>query len=143
MVSALPDRLALLSLRLALQIDRRLRKRPFDATAFSEFGTELSQISGIKAAPQAAFLASDPMAAEVFSEAIQETAHTTLNTIDEVAAHTGRLVENIERADQLSDEELSRLKTFCLAFHKSMMAQQLPMPYERETSLDNELRFIG
>lgn len=143
MTSALPDSLALLSLQLALQIDRRLQRRPFDRTVFSKFGRELSQVSGIKTAPRAAFLTSDPMAAEVFSEVIEEISNTTLTTIDDVAAHTGSIVENIERADSLSDDELSKLKAFCLAFHKSMMAQQLPVPYDRENSLDNELRFIG
>jgi hypothetical protein len=143
MTIGLPDSLALLSLQLALQIDRRLKGRPFDATVFTRFGTELSQVSGVKTEPQAAFLSSDPMAAEVFSEAIEETSNTTLSTIDDVALHTGRIVEQIERAEQLSKNDLLQLKAFCLAFHKSMMAQQLPMPYDQENSLDNELRFIG
>lgn len=107
MTSALPDSLALLSLQLALQIDRRLKGRPYDRAVFSKFGDELSHVSGVKADPEAAFLASDPTAAEVFSEAIEETSKTTLSTIQDVAEYTGRIVDSTENSDSLSLDELS------------------------------------
>lgn len=141
MTQALPDNLGLLSLQLALQIDRRLNGREFDPSTFAKFGTELSNASGAHAEPAVAFLSADPLTAEIFSEAIEETSNTSLSTIDEVAARTGEILSNLKKPDSLSADELNKLKAFCLAFHKSILAQQAPPVYERENSLDNELQF--
>jgi hypothetical protein len=142
MTSDLPDSLALLSLDTALQIDRHLKGRPFDYNVFKKLGNEMSQVTEAGVSTQASFLASDPIAAEIVSEAAEEASQQTLGTIDEVVQFARNIAELLQSdISRISPDNLSSVKNFCLAFHKSILAQQLPPLKDREDSLDNELRF--
>jgi hypothetical protein len=141
-MTLLPDSLAILSLDTALQLDRRLKGRPFDTNVFVQFGNEMSQVTDAGQAPEATFLASDPIAAEIVSEAAEEVSQSSLSTIGDVVQFTRNIAARLTGdVETLSSADLTFVKAFCLALHKSMLAQQLPPLHDREESLDNELRF--
>lgn len=140
--SVLNDRLALLSLQAAQEIDRRLHGGRIETTVLAEFGKGLAEASGIHNAPETALLSSNPTATEIFSQAIEESSDQSvkdLKTLTELLkAIINPLINDNKR---LSSNDLRAIKSFCLAFHKSLAAQRLPTIFERETPFNeaNEL----
>jgi hypothetical protein len=132
--SVLDDKLALLSLRTAQEVDRRLHGGPVDPTVLVEFGKRLAEASGIDDAPETALLYSDPTATEVFSQAIKESSHQAVKDLETLMALIKRVIDPLVGDNKdLSPSDLRAVKSFCLAFHKSLAAQRLPMIFERET----------
>jgi hypothetical protein len=132
--SVLDDKLALLSLRTAQEVDRRLHGGPVDTTVLVEFGKRLAEASGIDDAPETALLSSDPTATEVFSQAIQESSPQSVKDLETLTTLIKQIIHPlIGDNEDLSTDDLRAVKSFCLAFHKSLAAQRLPMIFERET----------
>lgn len=123
----LDDQIALLSLRTAQEVDRKLHGGNFDKSILVKFGEMLSEASGIAQAPETAFLCSDPTATEVFSQAIEAASAQSVKDL-------GTLTEGMkEIIDPLVGK---KIKTFSLAFHKSLAAQRLPTVLDRESPFD-------
>ena len=127
----LNDNLALQSLRVAQQIDRRSTGE-FQASILSDFGKSLSHASGTPDGPMPAFLWVDPIATEVFSEAVQETSNQQISDMRELVEETSKIIASLVAGGQgLTQKDFERVKAFCLALHKSIMARRLPPLYER------------
>src|SRR6202023_3774329 len=119
--SVLDDKLALLSLRTAQEVDRRLHGGPVDPTVLVEFGKRLAEASGIHDAPETALLYSDPTATEVFSQAIKETSHQSVKDLETLMALLKQVIDPLVGDNKdLSPSDLRAVKSFCLAFHKSL-----------------------
>jgi hypothetical protein len=73
--TVLGDSLAVLSLRVATEVDKKLGGKTADPKVFAEFTKELSKASGLDLVGESAFLQSDPMTTEVFAQAIREASH--------------------------------------------------------------------
>jgi hypothetical protein len=139
----LNDNLALQSLLVAQQIDRRSSDE-FQPKILSDFGERLSRASGVSDNPHRAYLITDPVATEVFSEAIQESSEQPISDMAALVDETRKIVQSlIAGGHGLSSKEFEEMKAFCLALHKSMMARRLPPMSERESSFDYDLRFAG
>ena len=63
---------AILSLRVAQEIDRGLAGEKINSEIFEEFDKELSKASGVGEPNSTAFLHSDPITTEVFAQAIRD-----------------------------------------------------------------------
>jgi hypothetical protein len=137
----LGDTLAILSLRVAAEVDRKLRGRSGDASVFAEFTKELSKASGVDLTEQA-FLQSDPSTTEVFAQAIRDTSPEPVQDVSSLSAAVRKIIEPLTHADTVGAEDLGLLKNFCLSLHKSMMAQRLPPINEGDQSFEDELRFV-
>lgn len=140
--SVLNDKLALLSLRAAQEVDRRLHSGRVDPTVLVEFGKRLAQASGVHNASETALLSSDPTATEVFSQAIEESSDRFVQDLETLTELIKGIINPlIDEKKRLSRDDLRAIKSFCLAFHKSLAAQRLPMIFERETPFNeaNEL----
>jgi hypothetical protein len=141
--SILGDNLALLSLRVAQEVDRRLKGEKFDSSVFADFGKELSRASGIGERQSTAFLHSDPLTADVFAQAVEQTSHEPIRDIAALGDAMLKIIRPLnEQGESLSKESLKAVKAFCLSLHRSMMAQKLPSIHEGESSLEDELRFV-
>jgi hypothetical protein len=68
----LGESLAMLALRVATEVDRKLKGKAADPTVFSKFAKALSKASGLDSPSESAFLHSDPTTTEVFAQAIRE-----------------------------------------------------------------------
>jgi hypothetical protein len=141
--SILGDSLALLSLRVALEVDRRLKGQKADSKVFSEFGRELSKASGVGEHHATAFLHADPFTTEVFAQAVEQSLHESIGDTGALSKAMSKIIEPLsQKEDALSEDSLKSVKAFCLSLHRSMMAQRLPPVYDGENSLEDELRFI-
>jgi len=136
------DDLALLSLRVAREVDRRLNGSKSDLAVFSDFGRQLSKASGI-GEHQSTFLYSDPLATEVFAQAVEQSSDQSIQDINALSNAMLKIIKPLnESADSISEDALKAVKAFCLSLHRSMMAQRLPPVSEGDSSLEDELRFI-
>lgn len=140
---SLTDDLAILSLRVAQELDRKCQGQPINPKIFSDFRIELSRASGIGEPDVTAFLHSDPTTTEVFAQAVRETSSEPLSDVGSLSFAVLKILEPLTKADEgFRDKELNMVKTFCLSLHKSMMAQKLPPLYEGERAFEDELRFV-
>jgi hypothetical protein len=140
---ALGDDLAILSLRVAQELDRKRKDQAINPQVFSEFRKELSRASGIGEADVTAFLHSDPAIAEVFAQAVRETSAESIQDIGALNAAVLKIIEPLAKAGkEFPDDQIETVKTFCLSLHRSMMAQKLPPLHEGERSFEDELRFV-
>jgi hypothetical protein len=139
--SFLDDNLALLSLRTAQEVDRRLHGGSFDPRVLAEFGEKLVEASGIRDAHETAFLCSEPTATEVFFQAIEEFSGQSVKDLEALTEHMRAIINPLIGDTVLSDETLREIKSFCLALHKSLVAQRHPTNFERENPFEevNEL----
>jgi hypothetical protein len=144
----LNDNLALLSLRVAEAVDHRLMDKQFDTTVFRDLGKELSRASGIGETETAAFLHSDPVTTEIFAQAVGEANEAAgksqeepVSDLNALKVAMAKIIEPLN-TESLSENDLAAVKVFCLALHRSMMAQKLPPIFESENVLEDELRFI-
>jgi hypothetical protein len=141
-VMQLDDSLALLSLRVAQEVDRKLSGHQSDPEVFQNFRNELSKASGIGEAQSTAFLHADPTTTEVFAQAIGDASDQPVSDISSLSNAVMRIIEPLGgRRETLSDRDLENVKTFCLSLHKSIMAHRLPPLFEGDNSLEDELRF--
>jgi len=132
--SVLDDKLALLSLQAAQEIDRRLHRGCIDPTVLSEFGKGLAEASGIHNAPETALLSSNPTATGIFSQAIEESSDQSVKDLETLTELLKAIIDPlIDDNKRLSPKDLRAIKSFCLAFHKSLAAERLPTIFERET----------
>ena len=138
---ALGDRLAVLSLRVAIEVDRELKGKAADHKVFAEFTKELSKASGVDIAGESAFLHSDPMTTEVFAQAIKEASKEDVFDVSSLSAAVKKIIDPFTHARETRPEDLGLIKSFCLSLHKSMMAQRLPPLQEGERAFEDELRF--
>lgn len=117
--------LAILSLQVAQQVDRRLSHKAFDPTTFARFAEELSRASGITREPSVRFLQANPAATDVLARAV--SAERRVSEIPELVEAIRSIVDSSKNLDEnKSSDEFTRLKNFCLALHRSMMARRLP-----------------
>jgi hypothetical protein len=139
---ALGDSLAVLSLRVATEVDRQLKGRAANPKVFSDFTKELSKASGLDAADESAFLHSDPTTTEVFAQAITEAWHEAVLDVSALSAAIKKIRDALAHSGSVPPAELTLIKSFCLSLHKSMMAQRLPPLHEGERAFEDELRFV-
>lgn len=141
--SAINRRLAILSLDAAQEIDRRLSGERPDYAILRQLGKRLSKLSGLADAQPRAFLHSDPATTEIFAQAAGATKEGEISDIDELTVVMRDIVSPLmtHEAD-LPPEALILLKTFCLAFHRSIMALRQSAPNDDESAFENEFGFI-
>lgn len=139
--TVLGDSLAVLSLKVATEVDRKLSGAPSNTNVFKEFAKELSKASGLDTSGESAFLHSDPVTTEVFAQAIRETSHEPVFDVSSLSAAVQKIIDPLTHSDVTRGEELGLIKTFCLSLHRSMMAQRLPPLHEGERAFEDELRF--
>jgi hypothetical protein len=140
--TVLGDSLAILSLRVAAEVDRKLKGKPTNRLVFAEFTKELSKTSGVDFAAESAFLHSDPTTTEVFAQAIKDASQEPVFDVSELSTAVKKIIEPLAHAGDARPEDLRLIKTFCLSLHKSMMAQRLPPLHEGERAFEDELRFV-
>jgi hypothetical protein len=139
---AFGDDLAMLSLRVARELDRKSHGQSINPKIFSDFRTELSRASGVGEPNVTAFLNSDPTTTEVFAQAVRGTSAEPVSDVGSLNSAVLKIIEFLAKADEgLSDQAMHAVKMFCLSLHKSMMAQKLPPLYE-ERAFEDELRFV-
>src|SRR5262245_18106375 len=125
------DKLALLSLRAAEEVDCRLEKKAVTASVLKELGRRLKAVSGLEKPQERAFLNSDPSTTEVFAQAARAAYAEPLTDIDHLSKAVQKIITPLENeAADLTDDDLTAIKTFCLAFHRSMMAHK-PRKFNR------------
>ena len=132
------DNLALLSLRVAQEVDRSLGGKQLDRLVLTDFSKELSRASGVSEPHATAFLQADPVTTEVFAQAIEETSKEQILDIYALRDAVMKIISSLN-ADQT---DLSAIKAFCLSLHKAIMAQRLPLSREPEPALENALGFV-
>lgn len=140
--AVLGDSLAILSLRVAAEVDRELKGKASDLKVFADFTKELSKSSGVDFAAESAFLHSDPITTGVFAQAIWETSQEPVSDISTLSAAVKKILEPLMCADHARPEDLGLIKSFCLSLHRAMMAQRLPPLHEGERAFEDELRFV-
>jgi hypothetical protein len=140
--AALGDSLAVLSLRVATEVDRKLKGKVANPKVFAEFTKELSKASGLNTTGESAFLHSDPITTEVFAQAIREASHETVFDVSSLSAAIKKIIDPLTHTGEARLEDVSLIKSFCLSLHKSMMAQRLPPLHEGERAFEDELRFV-
>jgi hypothetical protein len=140
--AVLGDNLAVLSLRVATEVDRELKGKSANPEVFAEFTKELSKASGIDAAGESAFLHSDPLTTEVFAQAIREASHEPVLDVSSLSSAVKKIIDPLTRTGSARPEDLGLIKNFCLSLHRSMMAQRLPPLHEGERAFEDELRFV-
>jgi hypothetical protein len=139
--TSLDDNLALLSLRVAQEVDRRFGGRKSDSVVFGDFKRELSKASGLGESHSTAFLHADPITTEVFAEAIGDAWSTPLSDVASLSDAVMKIIAPLdERKESLSDSDLAMIKGFCLSLHKAIMAHRLPPLYDGDNSLEDEFR---
>lgn len=139
--TALNDRLSVLLLRVAQQIDREVAGKELNANVLSEFGEELAKATGGLERGQATFLHSDPLVTEAFAKAIAEISNRSPANISELNEAINKIIERLKQP--MNKDALSEIKRFCLALHRSIMAQSLPPIHEGENAFEEQLGFIG
>jgi len=136
----LDDQIALLSLRTAQEVDRKLHGGNFDKSILVKFGEMLSEASGIAQAPETAFLCSDPTATEVFSQAIEAASAQSVKDLGTLTEGMKEIIDPlVGNTEDLSTDKLKKIKAFSLAFHKSLAAQRLPTVLDRESPFDETI----
>jgi hypothetical protein len=144
--AVLGDDLALLSLKVAVQVDRKLDGKVTDPTAFHDFRIELSKTTSHENTAPAtiSYLQSNPDASQVLARAILETSNQEVSSTNDVVREIGKILEQIDKieSDALSPEDLSNMKRFCLSLHKSMMSQRLPASTDGDYPIEGEIGFI-
>lgn len=132
--------LALLSLHVAREVDRKLGGAQLNEGVLREFSDKLAKASGIGEASSEAFLLSDPVTTEVLAEVVNRMSPQPLPDLAALKDALMYLVSPLSKnAGTISETELSKLKAFCLSLHKSMVAQQLPNAYDRDNAFDEEV----
>jgi len=140
--SLLNDDLAILSLRVAQEVDKKLSGKRSDVRVFEDFRNELSKASGLGEAQSTVFLHADPVTTEVFAQAVGEISDEPLSDVKSLGDAVLKIIAPLKgKEDALSDRDLAHVKVFCLSLHKSIMAHRLPPLYEGDTTLEDEFRF--
>jgi len=138
----LDDDLALLSLRVAQEVDRKLSGQKADPEVFQHFRNELSRASGLGEAHSKVFLHADPTTTEVFAQAVGDASDEPVSDMASLSSAIMKIIEPLQtRGEALSDRDLAHVKVFCLSLHKSIMAHRLPPLYEGDNTLEDEFRF--
>jgi hypothetical protein len=141
--AAINNDLAILSLRVAQQVDRKLHGETADPKVFSDFKRELALASGLGEPNATAFLHSDPATTEVFAQAIRKVSAEPLSDIASLGSALTKIIEPFEVTGNVTPTgQLNLLKAFCLSLHKSMVGQRLPAFNDGERTFDDELRFV-
>ncbi len=112
-----------------------------DPSALRELGEQLTRASAATSSLSTSFLYSDPSATEVLAKAVEEASDMAITDIEELASQMQKILGPLVNNDHdPSGEELSKVKAFCLALHRSMMAQAMP-PFAEWDTVDGELNF--
>jgi hypothetical protein len=137
---AVDDRLSVLALRVAQQVDSKLLGRDFDGSVLENFGRQLALTTGVSEPNPATSFFSDPLTTEAFAHAVAESSKQAVSDISELTEAIRKIIGTI--GEPVRSEDLAQIKQFCLALHKSMMAQDLPSLQEGDNPLDDELGFF-
>jgi hypothetical protein len=144
--AVLGDGLALLSLRVAAELDKQLGGKNADQAAFKEFRNELSKAAtGPTSSPETmSYLQANPEASQVFARAICETTNRQLSDMAELVSALSQILSQIGKFEtgESSTGDLSNMKRFCLSLHRSMMSQKLPPSYEGDPAFEGALGFV-
>jgi len=92
MIELLGDDLAILSLRVAQQVDRKLSGKSYDRKVFQDFGKELSKATGISDPNAYSLFRSDPSVTEVFAQAVTEVSNHPISDITELTNALGDII---------------------------------------------------
>jgi hypothetical protein len=129
----LDDELAILSLRAAEELDRRLGGKKPTAGILKQLGQQLKSASGLAEQEGRAFLYSDPATTEIFAQAAKVASDEQVSDIDDLSEVMKRIISPLlDNENEMSTDDLTMIRTFCLAFHRSMMAHKTPRKYEYE-----------
>lgn len=141
--ASLGDDLAILTLRVAAQVDRKLRGIQIDRSPFVDFRSQLAKATAEPCAGTASYLQINPAATEVLAKAFHET-QRNISNITELTNALTDIIETIEKFNigDPSPEDLSKMKSFCLSLHRSMMSQKLPPPFEAENAFEDRLGIL-
>jgi hypothetical protein len=139
--SVLDNQLATLSVKVAQEIDRRLKGKRYNRGILRKWGEQLSRASGIDNPNSTAFLESDPTTTEIFAQAVEAASEEPVPDISHLAAAVKDILQPITADEgELSDETLAAVKLFSLALHRSLMAQGLPSWREQENAFQDDFR---
>ncbi|TGN78922.1 hypothetical protein EOW77_0028805 [Bradyrhizobium yuanmingense] len=106
-ISPLGDDLALLTLQVAQEIDRRLGGAKTSTSVLADFGRELSRASGLGEEQSTAFLYSDPLTADVFAQAVEQSSHEPIRDLGALGEAMLRIIKPLtEQGEAFSDEDL-------------------------------------
>ena len=136
------NKLALLSLSAAYEIDLKLADaETMRPTVLRDLGESLTRVSGMSSAQSTAFLHSDPTTTEVFARAVEESSDAAVTDLDELTSAMQRIITPLtSREREPSKEELTVVKSFCLALHRTLMANTMPSLVEWD-SIESEIAF--
>lgn len=136
----LGDKLALLTLSAAEEVDLRLKGRPPRAEILEDLGRALSRAWGVGESQATAFLQSDPTTTEVFAKAAGEAWNEPVEDISALTAAMRKIIDPlVQDGVPLTESDLRAVKTFCLTLHRAMTAQMVPPIYERENPVEDEI----
>lgn len=128
--------LALLSLRAAEEIDLRLDGKEVKSSVLKDLSQYLKAASGLGRPHERAFLNSDPSTTEIFAQAVRAAYTEPLKDIDHLSKAVQKIIAPLEADKHLSVNDLAAIKSFCLAFHRSMMAHK-PRKLNRDRFKDD------
>jgi hypothetical protein len=138
--SPLGSDLALLSLHVAREVDRKLGGGSLDEAVLRDLGRELSRASGLDEPATQAFLHADPVTTEVLAEVVSRISPEPPSDLKALGvAMESFLMPLNSNANALSTEKLETLKKFCLSLHRSIISQQLPKVYEEDKAFNDEM----
>jgi hypothetical protein len=134
--------LALLSLDAAQQIDMQLGGGDADDAVLKQFGAELTRLSGVgDPQVQQAFLSSDPTTTEIFAQAAGEVATEEIFDIDALTGFMNEIVGPLMQSSQkLPNEVLCAIRSFSLAFHRALLANQFSGSQDDDSMVGHEFR---
>ena len=135
--------LALLSLHVAREVDRKLGGGSLDESVLRVFGRELSKASGIGEPSTRAFLHADPVTTEVLADVVSRISPHPVSDLNALGqAIETFLVPLNAHANTSSTIELESLKKFCLSLHRSILAQHLHKIHHEDYAFYEELRSV-
>jgi len=119
---AASERLALVALSAATELDKMSRGKPASNAPLQEFREVLSDFPGWLESIHTGTLALDPISSEMFTAAVTSV---TKKRMGDLADLSKALKAIIEELHSISNEdrahELGMIKTFCLAIHHFVM----------------------
>jgi hypothetical protein len=134
----LEDRLPLLLLNVAEQVDRKLGGKTLNFEVLEDFRTALSSATGVGENTLAPLFLTDPSTSKAFAQAVADSSDQTVSDVSELSAVVKGILGAIRV--QGTELELTQLKRFCLSLHRSIMVQQLA-PITDENRFNDELGF--
>jgi hypothetical protein len=124
-----------LALDSAIALDRRLQSKEGDQEVISKFLDVLETLVNVDRDQAARMLVSDPRKVSVVNRAFRYINRETPPTVHALITNINRMAENYRRPSA-SQEDIERLRNFCIALHKELLAYTHGS-YENERSRES------